>query len=404
MALKLETAQEILLNATGIMSVENIPLPECWRRVLAEPITADVDCPPFNHSLLDGYAVIADDVLSATPENPVVLRQIDNVPAGSIAREPVIPGTACRIMTGAAMPQGATGVVGLEDIVADGNTVKVLAGRNAGKKVGRRGEEFAAGEEVLTAGTVINTGAMAMLAVLGKTNIQVFKQPRVAIIATGSEIIPVEAPLAPGKIRNSNSYMLSAQVCNCGAQPVLLGCARDDVDEITGLLKRAPECDLVVTTGGASSGDYDLIGEVFKKLAVKILFEQVNIKPGKSVLAGVKDGKPYLGLSGNPSAAAVSAELLLRPLLRKMSGRRQWRHLSVEAVLEVPFGKSAGAKRFIWASSRRKGQGLLVQPLQAQGKGMFKSAVAANSLMIIPENSPPLPAGAVMEVLLLTDE
>ncbi len=401
MAFKLEAAQEKLLNAVGIMPVECIPLAECWRRVLAETVTANIDCPPFNHSLLDGYAVIAEDVAQAAPDNPIVLRQIDNVPAGSIAREQVISGTACRIMTGAPLPPGATGVVGLEDTVADGDMVKVLAGKNASKKVGLQGEEFAYGEDLLAAGTVINSGVMAMMGVLGKARPQVFKKPRVAIIATGSEIIPVEAPLAPGKIRNSNSYMLGGQIYDSGGQPVFLGCVRDDVNEIAGLISKASECDLVITTGGASAGDYDLIGEVFKKLDIKILFDQINIKPGKAVLVGVKDGKPYMGLSGNPAAAAISAEQLVRPLLMKISGRTQWWRPKARAVLVSPFGKNAGAKRFVWGNCWQDRNGWQVQSLKDQGKGTFKSAVAANCLIVIPENSPPLPASTEVEVLLL---
>ncbi|HEY3426406.1 MAG TPA: gephyrin-like molybdotransferase Glp [Negativicutes bacterium] len=403
MALKLEIAQEALLKVVQVTAKEVISLEQCWQRVLAETITADMDFPPFDRSPLDGYAVIASDIAQATPEEPVILRQIDNVPAGSLAHETVISGTACRIMTGAPIPQGATGVVRLEDTLLEGDQVKVLMGYDAHKNICPRGEEIAVGEELIAAGTLLNAGAMGLLAVLGKDRPYVFRKPRVAIIATGTEIVPINTPLTPGKIRNSNSYMLSAQVQEAGALPVFLGTAKDDVDEIVQLISTVPECDVVITTGGASVGDYDFIGEVFQRLEIPILFDRINIKPGMPVVAGVKNGKHYIGLSGNPSAASIAFEQLVRPVLIKMSGRTNWWRPTVRAVLTAPFKKSIGAKRFVWSRCWQDGEGLLVEPLRLQGNGMLQSAVNANSLMVIPENSPPLLAGTELEVILLTN-
>ncbi|EAX46365.1 molybdenum cofactor synthesis domain [Thermosinus carboxydivorans Nor1] len=403
MALKLEIAQEMLLAAVAVMPVERQPLAHCWQRVLAETVIADIDFPPFDRSPLDGYAVIATEVEQARPDAPVRLRQIENIAAGSVARESVRPGTACRIMTGAPIPPGATGVIRLEDTAVDGDIVSIMAGAGAAKNICRRGEEIATGEVILTAGTVINAGAMGMLAVLGKAEPLVYVRPRVALIATGSELIAVDEPLVPGKIRNSNSYMLSAQVQEAGAQARLLGVAGDDVDAIAELVEYAADCDVCITTGGASVGDYDLIGEVFKKLGVKVLFERVSIKPGMPVLAGVKENKLFIGLSGNPAAASISFEQLVRPVLLKMSGRTNWWRPCVKARLAAPFGKSTGAKRFVWARCWQGEAGLLAEPLSLQGNGMLKSAIAANALVVIPENSPPLPAGTEVEVILLVN-
>lgn len=403
MALKLETAQEILLATASVMPAERLPLEQCWQRVLAETVVADTDFPPFDRSPLDGYAVIADEVKHARPDAPVRLHQIENVAAGSVARETVRPGTACRIMTGAPIPPGATGVIRQEDTAVEGDIITIMAGAGAAQNICRRGEEITAGEVVLTAGTVINAGAMGMLAALGKAETLVYVRPRVALMATGSEIIPVNEPLTPGKIRNSNSYMLSAQVQEAGGQVQLLGEARDDVDAIIELLERAADCDVCITTGGASVGDYDLIGEVFKKMGVKVLFERVSIKPGMPVLAGVKENKLFIGLSGNPAAASISFEQLVRPVLLKMSGRTGWWRPRVRATLAAPFGKSTGAKRFVWARCWQNEAGLLAEPLRLQGNGMLKSAIAANALVVIPENSPPLPAGTEVEVFLLVN-
>lgn len=400
---KLEVAQAKLLDLVQAMPAETVELNESWQRVLAEAVVSDMDFPPFDRSPLDGYAVIDQEVAGAVPANAVILRQVDYIPAGDVPHHNITPGTACRIMTGAPLPPGATGVVRIEDTIAAGELITILDGRGAGKNICFRGEEISAGEEVISAGTVINAGVIGMLAVLGKAQVAVFRKPKVAIIATGSEIIPVDAPLRPGKIRNSNSYMLSAQVSDTGAQTVLMGNAIDDVEEIALMLENASDCDVVITTGGASIGDRDLIGEVYGRLGITVLFDRVSIKPGMPVLAGVKNNKLYLGLSGNPAAAAISFEQLVRPILMKMSGQKTWWRPRVRAVLASPFNKSTGAKRFVWSRCWQKDNDILVEPLRLQSNGMLKSAMIANSLIVIPENTPPLPGGSEVEVILLVN-
>lgn len=403
MALKLEIAQEILLRAVNLSPVESVKLEECWHRVLAESVASELDFPPFDRSPLDGYAVIASEVRDASRKCPVMLREIENVPAGCTPKKAISAGTATRIMTGAPMPAGATGVVRLEDVEVDGDRVQIFAGRDAASSVCYKGEEIKQGEPVISAGTVVNAGVMGMLAVLGKAKPLVYQKPSVALIATGSEIVPVTEPLSPGKIRNSNSYMLSAQVLDAGGQVSFLGTAPDNVEAIIKSIQSAQESEIYITTGGASVGDYDLIGEVFSQLGIPVLFDRVSIKPGMPVLAGVKDGKLYIGLSGNPAAASVSFEQVVRPAITKMSGRANWWRPVVRAVLAVPFVKSTGAQRFVWSRCWQTGTDILVEPLGLQGNGMLKSAILANSLLVIPENSPPLAAGAEAEVVLLTD-
>lgn len=403
MTVALETARDILLDLARVTPQEAVPLVASWRRVLAQDVTAPHDFPPFDRSPLDGYAVVAAEVTAASPAAPVVLRQIGNVPAGSVAAEKVIPGTACRIMTGAPIPPGATGVVRLEDTVVHGREVYVFHGAGAAANICRQGEEIRRGERVLAAGTVINAGVMGLLAVLGVAAPLVYRRPRVALLATGSEIVPVDAPLGPGQIRNSNTYMLTAQVNEAGAEVAAVHLAPDDADIIAARLAAMPPCDVVVTTGGASVGDYDLVAAVYQRLGIKTLFSRVSMKPGMPVLAGVKDGQLFLGLSGNPAAAAVAFEQLVRPLLLKMGGRRTWTRPAVRAVLAAPFGKSTGVKRFVWGCVRQGPYGLEAEPLANQGNGMLRSAAQANALIIIPPDSPPLPAGTVVEVILLWD-
>ena len=402
-SVKLEIAQEILLNLVTVMPKERVALQECWRRILGESVTSDMDFPPFTRSPLDGYALIAEDVTTATPENPVILEQIDYIPAGGNPSKTISAGTASRIMTGAPIPPNATGVIRLEDTIVNGDSVSIVDGRGAEKNICLQGEEIFLGEEVVSQGTIINFGVMGMLAVLGKSRPYVFRKPRVALIATGSEIVPVDFPLAPGKIRNSNSYMLSAQVTEAGGQTVLMGNASDNIDEIAHLLESASDCDLFVTTGGASVGDYDLIGEVYKKLGITLLFDRVSMKPGMPVLAGTRDGKLYLGLSGNPAAAAMSFEQLVRPVLMKMAGRKVWWRPRIKGILASPFKKKTGAKRFVWARCWQAETDMLVEPSRALGNGMLKSAMGANALIVIPEDSSPLAVGTEVEVILLAD-
>ena len=401
MVSNLETVQQALLGLVGTTDIERLPLEACWQRVLAENVVADMDFPPFDRSPLDGYAVIASEVEKAGLDAPVVLREIDSVPAGQTPHEKITPGTACRIMTGAPLPEGATGVVKLEDTERRGREIRILNGAGAARNICRRGEEIAHGEIAVAAGTVLNSGAMGTLALLGRGRPLVHTRPRVGIIVTGSELTTVDAPLAPGKIHDSNSYMLAAQVRDAGAEPVLFGVFHDNVDTICAVVEQARHCDLILTTGGVSVGDYDLAGRVFTRLGVTPLCERVNMKPGMPVLAGQLDARLIIGLSGNPSAASIAFEQIIRPLLLKMGGRKTWWRQSMRATMTKPFAKTSASKRFVWAYSWMGEQGMLVEPLPLQGNGMLKSAIAANALISLEAGSPPVGPGENINVILL---
>mgnify|MGYP003585213753 CR=1 FL=1 len=401
MSVELEAARQMLLDLVRVLPVEQVPLEESWQRVMAETVIADSDFPPFDRSPLDGYALIAGEVSQATPHRPVVLTEIDSISAGSLASKEVTSGTACRIMTGAPIPPGATGVVRLEDTTVQGKQVTILSGAGLDKNICFRGEELASGTAVVEPGTVVNMGVMGMLAMVGNYQPHVYQRPRVALIATGSELVGTGEPLAPGKIRNSNSYMLSAQTREAGSDPVLLGTAKDDVAAIIKLIRSCGDYKVCITTGGASVGDYDLIGEVFQQMGIEILFDRINMKPGMPVLAGTKDGILYIGLSGNPAAASIAFEQIVRPVLLAMGGRRDiWRPV-VQARLTGAFKKATGSKRFVWAKVEQGKEGLIAEPLRLQGNGMLQSAIHANALIVIPADSPPLPEGTVVDIMVL---
>jgi molybdopterin molybdotransferase len=400
MAVKLEIAQGMLLQKGAVMPEEQLVLADCYLRVLAESVPADMDFPPFDRSPLDGYAVIAAEVERASEDQPVWLTVVDNIPAGKMPQVGLEPGTAARIMTGAPLPLGATGVVRVEETRSQDGQVAILAGHGVAGNICFQGEEISMGELVLTAGQPINAGAMGLLAMLGKTNVQVYKKPRVGILATGSEVVAVGDPLPGGCIRNSNSYMLSAQVVAAGACPVLLGIAPDDEQEIARYLAQN-EVEVIISTGGVSVGDYDYMSRVYRQMGVTILFEQVAIKPGMMVIAGEWQGKMVIGLSGNPAAATIAFELLVRPLLLKMGGRKDWWRPKVKCVLLNDYSKFMGTVRFVWGVCFQQGSALLVEILALQGNGMLKSAIVANCLVVIPQSSQPLNAGCDVEVFLL---
>lgn len=402
--IKLETAQDILLKATSVLPAEKLLLEHCWQRILAEDVIAGTDFPPFDRSPLDGYAVIAAEVAQASKNKPVRLRQIENVPAGKTPVQAVSPGNAIRIMTGAPIPQGATGVVRLEDVAVEKDIVEVLDGSGVEANICRKGEEIRLNETVLSAGTVITAGAMGLLAMLGVVRPRVYSRPRIGVLATGSEVIPAGAQLRPGKIRNSNTYMVSALIQAAGGLPVPLGEVADSVEAILERLADSPECDILITTGGASVGDCDLIGKVYEQLGIELLFDRVSMKPGMPVLAGLKAGKMYFGLSGNPASAAISYDQLVRPVIFKLSGRKElWRPV-FKAILAAPYGKSTAARRFVWATCRQGDGAVLVNPIETQGNGMLRSSAAANCLIVVPENTPSLPAGTAVDIVLLTEQ
>jgi molybdopterin molybdotransferase len=396
----LETTQQCLLEAVAVVGKEQVDLASCWQRVLAEDIVATIDFPPFDRSPLDGYALRAEAVARATPEHPVVLRQIECVVAGDLATCTITPGTACRIMTGAPLPAGATGVIRLEDAVIEGELVHVLRGPDAADNICRRGEVIARGERILSTGKLINRGVMGTLALLGHGSPLVYRRPRAGILATGSEIVAVDALLTPGKIHDLNSYMLCAQAREAGAEPRLLGVIGDDVAAICMAIDQAEDCDMVITTGGVSAGDRDLMREVFARLDIALITEHA-FRPGLSVLAGRKDTRLLVGLTGNPTGASLTFEQSIRPALLKMGGRTSWRRQGVLGKMAKPYTRGLGSKRFLWAHTWFDQEDLVVEPLPLRWNGMLRSAMTANAIMAVEDNGLPIEKGADIEVFLL---
>jgi molybdopterin molybdotransferase len=397
----LEDALALLLDHAPYCGAVRLPLAECFGRILAEDIVSTMDFPPFNRSPLDGYAVQIADIIQASAEHPIRLTQIEAIPAGSVPSKIVNSGQASRIMTGAKIPEGADAVVRLEDSRLVNGEIEILTADKAATNICSQGEEISIHEKVLTKGTLLEEGALGLLSMLGHAAPLVFNKPKVGILATGSELLSPSDPIEPGKIRDSNSYMLLAKVLKAGGEPVLLGRVSDNLASIITKLSEQPDLPVYITTGGASVGDYDFMEKLFHELKIPILFKGVAIKPGMPVLAGVWKGSLLIALSGNPAASSVSFEVLVSPLLRKITGFNNWNHKKIIVKLCGVFKKTSPTRRFIWARWFSKQGILFAEPLSYQGNGMLKSALKANALLEIPAHNLPIEDGTELEAILL---
>lgn len=404
--ISVEEARERVLAGIERLEAERVGLVEALGRVLAEDVVSDIDVAPFDNSAMDGYAVRADDVAGAGEETPVRLAVVEHVPAGAFPARPVGPGEATRIMTGAPMPDGADAVVMVERTREEdgGSVAAILAPVKPGENVRRRGEDVRAGEVVLRAGEVIGPAAVGLLASVGCAEPLVHRKPRVAIVATGDELVDVTEKPGPGKIRNSNSCSLSAQVIAAGGEPHVLGVARDDVASTETLLSRAPEFDLMVTTGGVSMGDHDVVKGVLERLG-EMDFWRVAMRPGAPQTHGRIGSTPFFGLPGNPTSAMVGFELFVRPVLRKMAGHTALDRPRHPVTLAHDVKKKPDRRYFLRARVERDGAGGYRARLSgAQSSAMLTSMHRANALLVLPEGESHFAAGSVVECIRLDME
>ena len=400
--LSVEEALERVLAAFQPLEAERVPLLETLGRVLAEDVYADMDIPPLANTAMDGYAVRAADTAAASPEHPLRLRVVHDLAAGYTSDVAVTPGTAIRIMTGAPIPPGADAVVQFEDTAADGEEVLIFKGVTTGKNVRQAGEDVQKGALILARGSEIRPQEVGMLAALGHTEAWVHRRPRVAILATGDEVIEIDAPWQPGKIRNANSYSNAAQVLRYGGIPLLLGIARDDVAELTARIRAGLEegADLFLTSGGVSVGDFDVVKKVLAAEG-EMTFWRVRMKPGKPLAFGHLRGVPLLGLPGNPVSAMVAFELFARPAILKMLGKTRLGKPTVEATLLDQVRRKDDRRHYLRVTVERGEEGYVARLTGDQGSGILLSMVRAQGLAVIPEDVDHLPAGSRVSVVML---
>ena len=406
--ISLEEARALVLSHVRPLPVETVPVLGAVGRVAAADLASDIDIAPFAHSAMDGFAVRASELAEASTESPVELDVIAEVAAGDVFEGVIGAGQCVRIMTGAPLPADADAVVKYEVVDAvsgdgkPGSRVAFRAPADARANVREAGEEARAGEVVVGRGEVVGAAGVGFLASCGITEMPTYRRPRVAVIAIGSELVaPTEVP-APGKIRNSNSYALAACAQAAGAVPVVLPIVEDTHEALAAAVRdAAASYDFVVTSGGASNGDFDFIKPVVEELG-QLLMTTVNMRPGKAQTFGLVDGTPVFGLPGNPAAAYVGFEMIVRPALRKMQGFSRFERPVVKARLSTDAKKRDPRRIFLRSTLSKDAAGdYVVAPAKNQSSGLFGPIQRSNCMAILPEGLESRTAGSVVECVLL---
>lgn len=408
--ISVEQALEKILSKIEMLGDEQRPILDCLGQVLAEDIYADINVPPLDNSAFDGYAVRFRDTTGASRQHPRFLQVIDTIYAGDIPRRELEPDTAIRIMTGAPIPKGADCIVPFEE--TDEVETKSSADRQPPERVGifleaesganirLAGESIAKGSLILTRGTVIRPSEVGMLASVGRDKVKVIRRPVVAILATGNEVVDVSQPLPEGKIYNSNTYSVASQVLRYGGIPKILGIALDNEESVVAKLQQGLDADMLITTGGVSLGDYDVVKDILAKEG-EITFWTVRMKPGKPLAFGMIKGIPHLGLPGNPVSSMVTFEVFARPVILKMMGRKNLTKPTVEAVIENRIANKDGRRIFTRVVVEKRHGQYFARLTGPQGSGILTSMALANGLAVVPEDSTQLEEGDKVQVMML---
>jgi molybdopterin molybdotransferase len=414
--LTVDEALERVLAVFSRLPSETISIADGLGRVLVQDVRAELDLPPFANSSMDGYAVRSAEIAAARRDAPIGLEVIADIPAGTAPQVTVGAGQAARIMTGAPMPPGADTVVpveetddapkgvGREDRIAASVPPRVLiyAPRAAGDYVRPAGEDVTTGQVVLREGRMLRAADLGVLAGLGVPRIQVIRQPLVAVLSTGDEVLEVEEPLRPGKIRDTNGYTITALVQGLGARAIRLGIARDTVEDVRGHLQQAIDAraDLILSTAGVSVGAFDVVKTVVDSLGA-LGFWKVRMRPGKPLAFGNVQGIPFLGLPGNPVSAMVSFDVFARPAIMKMAGHSLQATTAEAEVADAM--RSDGRQTYVRVKLERLDGKLIAHSTGNQSSGVLTSLVNADGLLIVPEGMTQVPAGTRLPVRLLTE-
>jgi molybdopterin molybdotransferase len=394
-------ALERVLQDLPRLGGETVALSEARGRVLAEAVQAPRDVPPFPNSAMDGYAVQSADVVAARPGAAVRLRVLETVGAGTVATQRVQPGTAIRIMTGAPMPEGADAVVRVEDTRAAGEGVEIAAAAAAGANVRQQGEDVRAGESVLEAGRVLRAADIGLIASLGLPTLRVARRARVAILATGDELVDVGEPLGPGQIVNSNTYTLAAAVEEVGGEPLRMAIVRDRPELIRAALAQAVTADMVLSTGGVSVGSFDYVRGMLGELGYAERFWKVAQKPGKPLTFGLCARTPVFGLPGNPVSSLVCFYLYVVPALRTMMGHARVHLPSTAATLTETLHKATGLTEFVRCTLEGSPEDYRARSTGTQSSGVLRSLSLGDGLIVGPPDADVLRSGARVRVVML---
>jgi molybdopterin molybdotransferase len=400
--LSVDEARARILSAFAALAPLTLPLLDALGLVLAEDVRSPINIPPFRNSAMDGYAVRAGDTAQATPDAPLTLRVSGEIAAGQAPTSNVASGTAIRIMTGAPLPDGADAVIRFEEVVEDGARIRLSRSVRDAENVREAGEDVMAGSTVLRAGIMIGPLQIGLLAAIGRTTVDVVRRPVVAILSTGDEVVEAGTDLGPAQIRNSNGPMLAAMVRQFGAEPRDLGVAIDSEAAIRERLNAGRGVDLLVTSGGVSVGDFDVVKQVLQRDG-RIDLWQVRMKPGKPLAFGSIGRTPLLGLPGNPAAAAVALSQFGRPAIRKMLGLSRLEPCTVRARLRVDVENRGNRRHFVRGVIEIEQGARVVRPSGDGRSGALTGLAAANCFIILSEDCDRARAGDEVDVELFED-
>ncbi|WP_134704029.1 gephyrin-like molybdotransferase Glp [Ammoniphilus sp. YIM 78166] len=408
-AITVNEAVQKVMAETKAGEYERVPISFCDGRFLGSDLIAEQPIPSFDRSGFDGYAVRSEDLQSASMEYPIELEVIEGIGAGAVPSKSVQAKQAVRLMTGAQMPIGADAVIMLElteELVCNGvKKVRIKRPVKSGDNVIFKGQDAKQGTVLVEKGTLINPGVKALLATFGHSEVMVSKKPVIGLFVTGNELLDIDEPLVPGKIRNSNSYMISSQIIRSGAEPRYLGKLPDHFDTCYKNIRTAlDEVDLLITTGGVSVGDYDYMPAIYEKLGASVLFNKIGMRPGSVTTVATWNGKLLFGLSGNPSACYVGFELLVRPVVRKLLGCPNPHLKKIRAILDTDFPKANPFTRFVRSKLSYREAKVFVSPSGLDKSNVVTSLAQSDSLMILPGGTRGYEAGMEVEVLLLDDQ
>ncbi|MDI6786558.1 MAG: molybdopterin molybdotransferase MoeA [bacterium] len=402
--IKVENAQNIILENIETLEAEKVDLLKALSKVLAEDIHSDINIPPFDNSAMDGFALKSSDTKGASQQNPIILKIIENLPAGKTPKNTIHKGEATRIMTGAPMPLGGDGVIMVEYTESTNNEVKIYKAVSSGKNIRLAGEDVKKKELVLKKGSLITPAKIGMLASVGKEMVKVIRTPKIAILTTGDELVELGEKVTPGKIRNSNTYTLISQITKLGAIPVNIGIACDNIEEIRNKIRSGIQYDMLITSGGISVGDYDLIQDILKEAGLNLKFWKVRVKPGKPILFGLLNNKPVFSLPGYPVSSMIAFELFVRPAILKMLGRKDIFRKTILATLTNSIDKKTDRRQCLMGILKEVKGGYEVSSTLPQEAGMLKSMTLANCLILAPQECAHIHHGTLVKVILLNDK
>lgn len=387
--IELEEAKELVLSRVQSVETEYVSLINAYGRVLAQDVISPMAMPPFARSPLDGYAYRA----AALDSQPLLLRVVSEIPAGTYSEREIRAGEAAKIYTGAPIPSGANCVVRMEETESISGNVRILRPVLPGSNIILKGEEVKEGELLLKQGFYLTPSAIGLLASVGFAQVEVYRRPRVGLLSTGIEIVDVGQPLHAAKIYNSNSYTLRGMLEKVGCEVMASLIVADRIEETVEALRKVADTDVVISTGGASVGDYDVVRHALSQFNCEMLFWKLNFKPGTPVSVGRKGKQFFFSLSGNPGAAMVTFELLVRPALYKLAGRSTLEEERFLVKMAQGFGKSGSQRRFLRAQAIFKEGEIWADPAPAQGSGILRSMIGSQLLVDVPANHGPVEQG-----------